>query len=245
VWGFIRWVEAEHAVHCYWEGRWDDALGAVDDYFHAIEGTAGHYMEGMCRDVRSVILLARGRTREALAEARLATELSRPVKDPQTINSALAYEAQAAVAVGGLVAANGLADELVEAWDTTGIRQPAELSASPWVFRELGRSAELLAALDDEQTFATTPWHDAARLIATGDLSGAADVFGGIGTVPDEAYTRLKAAEAFVAAGDRASAHRQLSLALPVFGRLRATAWTAGGEALLVEAGRTGEARTS
>ena len=51
--------------------------------------------------------------------------------------------------------------------------------------------------------------------------------------VPDEAYARLKAAAAFVEAGDRASADRQLNLALPVFAQLRATAWTAEGEALL------------
>jgi tetratricopeptide (TPR) repeat protein len=230
--GFIRWVEGEHAVHCLWEGRWDDALATVDDYFHAIEGTAGHYMEGSCRDVRSAILLARGSRQEALAEARLGTELSRPVKDPQTINPALAFEAQAGLAVGERERASGLADELVRAWAATGIRQPHELSVSPWVFRELGRSAELLRALDEE-ALGWTPWHHAARLIGTDDLAGAADVFGGIGTVPDEAYARLKAAEAFVEAGDRSSADRQLNLALPVFAQLRATAWTAEGEALL------------
>jgi class 3 adenylate cyclase/tetratricopeptide (TPR) repeat protein len=232
VWGFIRWVEAEHAFHCYWEGRWDDALAAVDDYFHAIEGTAGHYMEGACRDVRSAILLARGRAQEALAEARLATEVSRPVKDPQTINTALAYEAQAALVVGERSATNSLADELVQAWKATGIRQPSELAVLPWVFRELGRSPELLHALD-ENALGATPWHRAARLIATGDLTAAADLFAEIGTVPDEAYTRLKAARAFVEARDRANADRQLELALPVFAQLRATAWTAEGETLL------------
>jgi class 3 adenylate cyclase/tetratricopeptide (TPR) repeat protein len=230
--GFIRWVEAEHTFHCYWEGRWDDALAAIDDYFQTIKGTAGHYMDGPCRAVRSAILLARGRTQEALAEARLATERSRPVKDPQTINPVLAYEAQAALVAGERAAAESLANELVEAWSATGIRQPIELSASPWVFRELGRSAEVIHALD-ERAIGETPWHHAARLIATGELVGAADVFAGIGTVPDEAYARLKAAAAFVEAGDRASADRQLNLALPVFAQLRATAWTAEGEALL------------
>jgi len=230
--GFIRWVEAEHTFHCYWEGRWDDALAAIDDYFQTIKGTAGHYMDGPCRAVRSAILLARGRTQEAFAEARLATERSRPVKDPQTINPVLAYEAQAALAIGERPTAESLADELVEAWSATGIRQPIELSASPWVFRELGRSAEVLHALD-EQAIGETPWHHAARLIATGELAGAADIFAGIGTVPDEAYTRLKAAEAFLEAGDRASADRQLAVALPLFAQLRAAAWTAEGEALL------------
>jgi tetratricopeptide (TPR) repeat protein len=232
VWGFIRWTEGEHAVHCFWEGRWDDALATVDDYFRAIEEAAGHYMEGACRDVRSAILLARGREQEALAEARLATQVSRPVKDPQTVNTALAYEAQAALIAGERTVADSLADELVEAWNATGIRQPAELSVSPWVFRQLGRTEELLRALD-EKSFGVTPWHRAARMIATEDLVAAADLFAEIGTVPDEAYTRLKAAEAFVEAGNRANADRQLTLALPVFAQLRAVAWTAEGEALL------------
>jgi tetratricopeptide (TPR) repeat protein len=232
VWGFIRWVEAEHTFHCFWEGRWDDAVAAVDDYFREIEGTAGHYMEGPCLAIRSAVLLARGRAKEALSEGRLATERARPVRDPQTINPTLAYQAQAALAVGERAAAGSLADELVEAWKTTGIRQPSELAVAPWVFRGLGRSAELLIALD-QHAIGDTPWHDAARLIATGELAGAADVFAGIGTVPDEAYARLRAAEAFVEAGDRAGADRQLNVALPVFAQLRATAWTTEGQALL------------
>jgi tetratricopeptide (TPR) repeat protein len=230
--GFIRWQEAEHAYHCLWEGRWDEALAAVDEYFRQIEETSMHYMEAMCLDVLSAILLARGRPAEALAKARRATELARPVKDPQLLNTALAFEAQAALAVGEPAAASVLADQLVEAWHATGIRQPYELSVTPWIFRELGRNDQLLRALDEE-ALGLTPWHEAARLIATGNLVGAADVFAEIGSVPDEAYARLKAAEAFVAAGDRAGADAQLSLALPVLAELGATSWTAEAEALL------------
>jgi len=73
------------------------------------------------------------------------------------------------------------------------------------------------------------------ELIASGELAAGADVFARIGSVPDEAYTRLKAAEAFLAAGDRAEADRQLRLALPVFTRLGATAWAAEAESLLAE----------
>jgi class 3 adenylate cyclase/tetratricopeptide (TPR) repeat protein len=232
--GFIRWQEAEHTFYCYWEGRWDDALTAVDDYFRAIEGTSQHYMEGMCRDVRATILLARGEPDAALAEARIATRLSRPAKDPQTLNNALACEANAALAVGDRSTAAAFAGELVETWATTGIRQPMELSIAPWVFRELGRDDELLYALDHE-ALGTTPWHEAARLIASGDLAGAADAFAGIGTVPDEAYARMRAAEARLARGDRGEADRQLGLAVPVFAQLEARAWMAEAKSLLAE----------
>ena len=55
------------------------------------------------------------------------------------------------------------------------------------------------------------------------DLAGAADVYAEIGSVPDEAYARLRAAEELVRAGDRAEADRQLRLALPVFAELGAS----------------------
>ena len=99
---------------------------------------------------RSAILLARGRAQEAFAEARLATERSRPVKDPQTINPVLATEARAALAIGERAAAESLADELVEAWSATGIRQPTELSQSrPGSSGSWAAATEVLHALDE------------------------------------------------------------------------------------------------
>jgi class 3 adenylate cyclase/tetratricopeptide (TPR) repeat protein len=230
---FMLWQDAEHAFHCHWEGRWDEALITVEEFLEAIDA-AGHYMEGACRNVRSAILLARGEPDAALAEARRATEVSRPVKDPQALNPSLALEAHVELAVGERARANALADELVESWRATGIRQPNECAVAPWVFRELGRSPELLEALEREAR-GTTPWHEAARRVASADLAGAAEIFAGIGSVPDEAYTWLKAAEERVAAGDRGEADRQLRLALPVFAQLGAKAWTAEAEPLLAE----------
>ncbi len=78
-----------------------------------------------------------------------------------------------------------------------------------------------------------TPWHQAARLIVTGDLAGAADVYARMGSVPDEAYARLRAAAALVASGHRPQANAQLNLAFPAFTRLGATAFTAEAESLL------------
>jgi tetratricopeptide (TPR) repeat protein len=232
--GFIRWQEAEHVFHCHWEGRWDEALEASDEYFRQIEPTAGHYMEGACRCILSAIYLARGQVDRALAEARQATELSRPIKDSQTLNPALAFHSRTALAAGERAEADAIADELVEIWSASGIRQPHELSVAPWTFRELARSEQVLEAIDAEAGH-IGPWHEAARQIASDDLPGAAESFERIGSVPDEAYARLKAAEALVAVGNRAEADRQLRLALPVFARLGASAWTAEAESLLAE----------
>ena len=150
------------------------------------------------------------------------------------LNPMLAFNAHVALVAGERAEAGALADELVETWSRIGIRQPHELSVAPWAFRELGRSQQVLEALASE-TGGLWRWHQAAKQIASDDLVGAAETFEQIGSVPDEAYTRLKAAEALVAVGNRAEADRQLRFALPVFAHLGATAWTAQGEALLAE----------
>jgi class 3 adenylate cyclase/tetratricopeptide (TPR) repeat protein len=235
VWAFIRWQEAEEVVHGYWEGRWDDALAMTEHYLREIEGSlGGHYMEGMCRSLVAAIAVARGDEDVAWAEAQRAAADARPTKDPQTVNPALAFEAQVALAVGQTAAAAMVADELVANWRSVGIRQPHELAVAPWVFMRLGRGDEVLAALEAESR-SITPWHEAARRLASGDLVDAAAIFAEIGSVPDEAYARLKAAEAFVATGDRAAADRELALALPAFAHLGAIAWTAEAESLLAE----------
>jgi class 3 adenylate cyclase/predicted ATPase len=232
---YLRWQEAEEVLQRYWDGSWDDALSAADHYLLQV-GRAGtpYYMEGICRSLTAAISLARGDRDGAWAEARRATEVSRPTKDPQTVNPSLVFEAQAALAVGETGKAGALADELVASWAAVGIRQPHELSVAPWVFRELGRAQELLAALEAE-TRSITRWHEAGRFLATGELVSGAEVFAEIGSVPDEAYTRLRAAEAAVAAGDRAGADVQLALALPAISRLGASAWATEGELLLAE----------
>jgi hypothetical protein len=235
VWAFIRWQEAEEVLHRYWDGRWDDALEMSEHYLREIESSrAGHYMEGMCRSLVASIAVARGHEELAWAEAQRAAALARPTKDPQTVNSSLVFEAQAALAVGETAAAAAVADELVVAWRSVGIRQPHELAVAPWVFTDLGRAGEVLAALEAESR-SITPWHEAARRLASGDLVEAAGIFAEIGSVPDEAYARLKAAESFVVSGNRAAADRELGLALPAFADLGATAWTAEAESLLAE----------
>jgi hypothetical protein len=137
------------------------------------------------------------------------------------------------MAVGQRELANELTSELVEAWRRNEIRQPHECTSAPWLFAALGRAGELQVAL--ERASAWTRWHEAAQRVIRGQLVEAAETFHQIGSVPDEAYARVRAAEDRLAAGDRLEADRQLALALPVLAELRATAWTAAAEALLAE----------
>jgi class 3 adenylate cyclase len=228
---YILWQRAEHVIHCQWAGKWDEAVATADRFVRDVEAGSSHYMESTCRYLRGTIALARGDSEAALADAVRSTELARVTRDPQTLNPATAFEAQVRLATGDEAGANALADELLISWSAAGVRPPHESVYGAWAFADLGRQTEFLAALDRAKL--QRGWHEAARLIATGDFAGAADVYERIGTVPDEAYARLRAAKELVSAGNRAEADRQLRLALAVFAQLRATAWTAEAEALL------------
>jgi hypothetical protein len=219
--------------HCHWEGRWAEALETADGFIRDVEGGRSHYMETGCRHIRGLLKLARGDREAALVDAVRGTEAARLADDPQSLHPALAFEARARVAVGDHARAHALADELIDRWRSQGVRPPHESVDGAWALRELGRTDEFIEVL--ERARSQTPWHDAARRIATSDLAGAAEGYREIGSVPDEAFARLRAAEELVRAGKRSEADRQLRLALPVFVQLGATAWAAEAEALLAE----------
>ena len=220
--GFIRWQEAERAFHSYLRGRWGEALEEANRFIDAAEAGSPHYMDSVCRFVRGAISLARGETELALADARRSTELARMIKDPQSLYPAIAFQARVELAAGNANEANAVADELLAVWGDEGARALLELVDGAWALTGLGRDDELLAAV--ERARAQTPWHEAARKIARGDAAGAADVYAEIGSVPDEAYARL-----------RAGTQEQLRLALPVFAQLGASAWQAEAESLLAK----------
>jgi hypothetical protein len=70
-----------------------------------------------------------------------------------------------------------------------------------------------------------TPWMEAARAYAAGELEEAADILGAIHAVPDEAFVRLRAAEALMHEGRRAEADAELQKALAFYRSVGATAY--------------------
>ena len=69
--------------------------------------------------------------------------------------------------------------------------------------------------------------------VAGGDLARAADVFAEIGSAPDEAFARLRAAQRSIEGGRRAEAQPQLDRALELYRRMGATAFIREAEQLL------------
>jgi class 3 adenylate cyclase/tetratricopeptide (TPR) repeat protein len=229
---YIDWQRAERVVMSYWRGDWQTALADADVFIRESETGPSHYMDSICRGVRALILLARGRYDAALEESVRGNARARETRDPQVLNAALAIELRVRVAADQQAEGNGLADELLRQW-RHGVQAPTEAIDAAWGFLSLGRSDEFLAAYPPP--VAETPWHAAGRAIAAEDFATAAAVCAEIGTVADETYARLRAAEAAVARADRAEADRELALALPVCAQLGASAWTALGESLLAE----------
>jgi hypothetical protein len=65
-----------------------------------------------------------------------------------------------------------------------------------------------------------------------GAFEEAAEIFGAMGAVPEEAFARLRAAEALVQAGRRAEADAQLQQALAFYRSVGATAYIREAEGL-------------
>ena len=223
------------------DGRWDDALRIADDIVAEADAGDHHYDDPSVMSLRAFIRLARGDVAGAEADSERAAELAR-ASDVQAQSQALTTRALVALAVGRRDEAGALASDLA----TIGpVLLPALCSPFPtlaevaWVFHDLGRDDELAAVL--YATPIESPWKDAARAIAEGDLARAAQIIDGMGHAACAAYARLRAAEAFVAEGRQPEAERQFALALPFYRGAGAAAYVRKGEALgVASSARTG-----
>ena len=214
----IRWLRAERVAECYWTGRWDEALSLADEIAGENAGDAAtrHFMEGYCRDMRGRIRLARADVEGALVDASEALNQARGSDEPQLLYPALAFCAHALAAAGDHDEASRLADELLAEWRS---KLNLVLAAS-WVvdlacaLELLGREGELAEAAVGLVNRST--WLDAAIAFASGEFEVASELFAGIGSRPDEAFARLRAAE-LVAEADSDASAIELEQALSFF----------------------------
>jgi tetratricopeptide (TPR) repeat protein len=190
-------------------------------------------METPCRWLRGRIKLARGDAEGAAEDFERAIERARLGKDPQLMWPVLSLGARI-FARSDTGRANELADEFLASWKSHGY---ALHVASDWTgdlaiaLDVLGRAEELLEAVARARS--KSPWLAAASAYAAGDFVGAADLYEQIGAFPEEAYSRLRAARAFVEQGRRPEADLQLDRSLAFFRRAGAAAYVREGEALL------------
>jgi tetratricopeptide (TPR) repeat protein len=227
----VRWLRAE----CLWDehliGRWHEAAAHADEFLAEVEAGHPHYMEAPVREARAMIRLARGDGAGALDDTDGLLALTRAAEDPQLLFPSLAYRSRVLLATGRGADAVPLVDELLER-----LRSSRSSLVSYWampfavVLTALGRPSELETVAQNATI--SHRWLDAARAYAARAFEEAADILADMGAIPDEAFVRLRAAEALVDAGRRAEADAQVQRALAFYRSVGATAYVREGESL-------------
>jgi class 3 adenylate cyclase/tetratricopeptide (TPR) repeat protein len=224
-----RWARATFGVLRAQEGRWDEALVLLDPFIAETETGSPHYLEPISRVVRTTIRLARGDGTGASADATRALEVARPAADDQVVAPALQARASVLLHEGRPIEAVGLVDEILGVGPKVVGAFHYGLPGLAWLARALGRDAQLTALLAEGPD---VPWTNAARAVASGDSMGAAGILAEIGSRPDEAYARLRAAHELVAAGREEEAEALVDAALAFYETVGAITFLREGEAL-------------
>jgi class 3 adenylate cyclase len=234
---WVRWFQGVLPnVRCR-RGDWNEALGMADDFIAAIEAGSPHYLEAQVCSTRALMRLARDDSAAAIRDALSALPAGRAAKDPQMLYTALAVCTHVFSATDRSDDATALAHEYLEAlrggvalqWGITYL--PTFASAA----LRLGCAQELVAALANHLEL---PWTEAARAYASGDFVRAGEIYARIGSKPEEADARLRAAEALLEQGLHAAADVQLQSALAFWRSVAATRYVREGETLLASVNR-------
>jgi predicted ATPase/class 3 adenylate cyclase len=231
-----QFLRGERVVARYWVGSWDEAIRFADEILSEAEGGSPSYMDVQAREVKARIALARGEV-DALEEAYRTLERARSIGDPQVLYPALAFAARAARATGRSDDAILFIDELLGLWrDRPSTVLQSHLQSfvdSAEVLSALGRGPELEAL--GTAAWVQTRWIEAANAFVKGDYVEAAAIYELTGSLPDEAYARLRAAETLIAAGRRPEGDAELQRALAFYRSVDAKAYLRQGEALLAQ----------
>jgi class 3 adenylate cyclase/tetratricopeptide (TPR) repeat protein len=212
----FRWLEAERVAEAYWTGSWDEASGVADEFIAEAEGGEGHYLQSWCRLWRGRIRLARGEIAAALADAAAALRLARETTDAQNVRPAQAFQAAALLADGRAAEARTVAEELLGGLG--GLLEPALGADFGVVLRELGYEPEVLDGV------VPSPWLAAAKAMVADDPLRAAGIYAAIGSRPDEAVARQRAARRLLETRHPAEAEAQLDRALAFWREVGASA---------------------
>jgi class 3 adenylate cyclase/tetratricopeptide (TPR) repeat protein len=225
----LLWVEAERADAAYHRGNWKEAFETTTAILRSGER---HVREVDAHVLRALMFLARDDTGAALEDSSLGLELGRESADPQILFPALAVRARVLSETGSSQEVEGVVAELFDAW-----RASPSTFASSWlayvapVAAAVGRGDEVGHLLESLKL--RTLWLEAALALVNGNAEEAAQVYARMGSLPDEAHTRLLAGVALAEAGRRPEADEQLQRALTFFRSVQAARYVREAEALL------------
>ena len=189
--GYLAWSDRLLAHRSYHSGRWDEL-----DAFIAREAASPggqHYLDGLLHCKHALVLQWRGETEAAAVEAARGEAEARHVGEPQLLLPCLADCAFVHLLAGRREEAERRADEVLAVVAQTHYVPSyvtVELAA---VLVAIGRPEELVALLDGLHR--TSTWFDAARALADGDPTRAAELYDRIGSAPAADYARMLARE--------------------------------------------------
>jgi class 3 adenylate cyclase/tetratricopeptide (TPR) repeat protein len=236
----LRWLEAERMDEFYWRGRWDEALVLADQFVEQAEKGLLHHSEVDARLTRARIRLAREDSAGALEDSARALAFARRVRDPQTLFPALAFNARMLLAANDPGGAADNATVLLDAWAEVGVTSAAFwLADLAVVLADLNRGPDLERACKAYVQIPTR-WLDAALAVVQGRDLEAAGTYAAIGSLPDEADARLRAAEALTHSNRQTEAEAALTPALDFYRSVQATARLRKAETLLPARARPG-----
>ncbi len=185
-------VDAAQGCLLYHGGDWDGAARAADRMIADGDRESSHGDAVEAHTLRARIDAARGDGASATRHATEAVRLARQIGEPQYFVSALGVAAHLCVVEGRVDEAADLVDELLSRW-WMGV------AISPEALMSAAFAASLIPALSDRFAAAAgefalpSRWVEAAGVVAGGNFERAADLYAGIGSLPDEAYARLQA----------------------------------------------------
>jgi class 3 adenylate cyclase/tetratricopeptide (TPR) repeat protein len=217
---FSRWVI----------GFWDEAVVAADEFI-AECAASPHYAEGLVRNARAAIRLARGDLEGALEDLEIALVQAREIKDPQRVVPCLVASARGDALLGRVESARKHAREALQV-----ARENVQLAAAVHdldvVAGRLGLRDEMREVVEQAPE---SPWKALALAGADGDLVRVADMFVGFGARSFEAEARLFGGESLIRAGRKAEGEAEIRKALEFYRSVGATFYIDLGEALLAK----------
>jgi class 3 adenylate cyclase/tetratricopeptide (TPR) repeat protein len=229
----LRWFDTELMHQHYWQGQWGEALRLADEFVEEGEVGVPHLRLVDARLIRARIHLATGNETDALKDSTAGLEFARTAPDPQILFPALALQARLSAVMRLREEAENLLDELLEDWVQAPAAFPSFWTADlASTLVELGSTGGLEKAAHG--ALMRTLWLDAAVALVRRDALLAASLYARIGSLPDEAYARLRAGEALIGAGRREEGGSELARALDFFRRVGASAYVRKTEALLL-----------
>ena len=225
---FMRgnWIFGSYVV-----GRWDEAMQAADAFILEC-ASSPHYAEGLARDARATIRVARGDFDGAREDLEFILEHARRIQDPQRLLPALANSAVIRLSLGDEHEARELAAEAV-ALAREHIHMAASANHLIFVAGQFGLRDAYRQSVESAPR---GPWQDLSLAGATGDLQRAGDLYASFGSPSFEALARLFGGEDLIATGRRAEGEAEIERALAFHRSVGATFYIQRGERLLAEA---------